>query len=164
MNKILNSSPLELTNNSFLDSTPSMNERTQDEMSKSNKSFFYNNSASFGQKRESPCTQINEDSNIIFWPESDNTLIDISEDSFPFSEQVYDKNSNDKLSKSIKKSYSNIEENIENKSLSFIPNVNESNDLDYFNMPKMFEDEEKASELSGDSFLSCLEIYPNPDD
>ena len=163
MNKIWNSSPLELTNNSFLDSTPSMNERTHDEMSKSNKSFFYNNSAAFGQKRESPCTQINEDSNIIFWPESDNTLIDISEDSFPFSEQVYDKNSNEKLSKSIRKSYSNIEENIENKSLSFIPNVNESNDLDYFNMPKMFEDEEKSSELSGDSFLSCLEIYPNLD-
>ena len=163
MIKIWNSSPLELTNNSFLDSTPSMNERTHDEMSKSNKSFFYSNSAAFGQKRESPCTQINEDSNIIFWPESDNTLIDISEDSFPFSEQVYDKNSNEKLSKSIRKSYSNIEENIENKSLSFIPNVNESNDLDFFNMPKMFEDEEKSSELSGDSFLSCLEIYPNLD-
>ena len=40
MNKLLNSSPLFLRKNSFLDNTPSMNEKTQDEVSKSNQLFF----------------------------------------------------------------------------------------------------------------------------
>ena len=163
MNKILNSSPSFLRKNSFLDSTPSMNERTQDEMSKSNQFFLQDNSVSVCQENESPCSQIDEDSNNIFWPESDNTIIDISEESFPFSEQINDKNSNEKVSQSINHSNLNIEDNIENKSLSFIPNINESNELDYFFMPKLFEDEEKSSGLSGDSFLSSLEISPNLD-
>ena len=163
MNKILNSSPSFLRKNSFLDSTPSMNERTRDEMSKSNQFFLQDNSVSVCQENESPCSQIDEDSNNIFWPESDNTIIDISEESFPFSEQINDKNSNEKVSQSINHSNLNIEDNIENKSLSFIPNINESNELDYFSMPKLFEDEEKSSGLSGDSFLSSLEISPNLD-
>ena len=164
MNKLLNSSSFLLGKNSFLDSTPSMNERTQDEMSKLNQVILQDKSV-FGQENESPCIQIDEDSNNILWPESDNTIIDISQESIPFSEQINDRISNEKVPQSINHSNLTIEENLglDNKSLSFIPNMNESNEMDYFCMPKLLEEEEKSSGLSGDSFLSILENSPNLD-
>ena len=165
MNKLLNSSPLFLRKNSFLDNTPSMNEKTRDEVSKSNQLFLQDNSVSFGQENESPCNQNDEDSNNILWPELDNTIIDISQEIIPFSEQINDKISNEKIPQSINHSNITIEENIgiENKSLSFIPNINESNEIDYFNMPKLLEEEEKSSGFSGDSFFSIIENSPNLD-
>ena len=149
---ILNSSPLFLRKNSFIDINSIKNENTQEEISQSNIFYKYDNSVSFGQENESPYMQSDEDSNNIFWPESD-----ISEESVPFS----DEKNIEKQSPVINHSNLSMDENISidnNKSLSFIPN-SDLNEFDYscLCMPKLNEEEDK---FSGDSFLSNLELTP----
>ena len=161
-----NSSSLFSRHNSFLDNKILMNEKSQDETAQSLQLFQQDKSVFSGQDNESPILQIDEDSNNNSWPENDNTLIDIFKDSPQIFEHMNDnKPLNEKVSPSGNHSNIILDENIsiENKSLSIIPNINESNELEFFNMNKIYEEEEKSSGLSGDSFLSVFDFSPIQD-
>ena len=161
-----NSSSLFSRHNSFLDNKILMNEKSQDETAQSLQLFQQDKSVFSGQDNESPILQIDEDSNNNFWPENDKSLIDIFKDSPQIFEHMNDnKPLNEKVSPSGNHSNIILDENIsiENKSLSIIPNINESNELEFFNMNKIYEEEEKSSGLSGDSFLSVFDFSPIQD-
>ena len=161
-----NSSSLFSRHNSFLDNKILMNEKSQDETAQSLQLFQQDKSVFSGQDNESPILQIDEDSNNNSWPENDNTLIDIFKDSPQIFEHMNDnKPLNEKVSPSGNHSNIILDENIsiDNKSLSIIPNINESNELEFFNMNKIYEEEEKSSGLSGDSFLSVFDFSPIQD-
>ena len=157
MQNILNSSPLLLKKNSFLDVKPLKNE-TQEIETQSNISLKKDNSVSFGQINESQVVQRDEDSSKNIGQDSDNIRNDFSKDStFPMF-----------LNEKKPLSNSSINENNSiDKFLSFNQNkdtcyLNELNELDIcFNMPKLNEDMAKMSGYSQDSFLSDLEISPN---
>lgn len=161
-----NSSSLFSRHNSFLDNKILMNEKSQDETAQSLQLFQQDKSVFSGQDNESPILQIDEDSNNNFWPENDKSLIDMFKDSPQIFEHMNDnKPLNEKVSPSGNHSNIILDENIsiENKSLSIIPNINESNELEFFNMNKIYEEEEKSSGLSGDSFLSVFDFSPIQD-
>ena len=161
-----NSSSLFSRHNSFLDNKILMNEKSQDETAQSLQLFQQDKSVFSGQDNESPILQIDEDSNNNFWPENDKSLIDMFKDSPQIFEHMNDnKPLNEKVSLSGNHSNIILDENIsiENKSLSIIPNINESNELEFFNMNKIYEEEEKSSGLSGDSFLSVFDFSPIQD-
>ena len=161
-----NSSSLFSRHNSFLDNKILMNEKSQDETAQSLQLFQQDKSVFSGQDNESPILQIDEDSNNNFWPENDKSLIDMFKDSPQIFEHMNDnKPLNEKVSPSGNHSNIILDENIsiDNKSLSIIPNINESNELEFFNMNKIYEEEEKSSGLSGDSFLSVFDFSPIQD-
>ena len=161
-----NSSSLFLKLNSFLDNKMLINEKSQDETAQSYQLFPQDKSVFSGQDNESRIFQIDEDSNNNFWPETDNTLIDMFKDSPQILDHMNDnKPLNEKVTPFGNHSNLILDENIsiENKSFSFIPIVNESNELEFFNMNKISEEEEKSSGLSGDSFLSVFDMSPIQD-
>ena len=161
-----NSSSLFLKLNSFLDNKMFINEKSQDETAQSYQLFPQDKSVFSGQDNESRIFQIDEDSNNNFWPETDNTIIDMFKDSPQILDHMNDnKPLNEKVTPFGNHSNLILDENIsiENKSFSFIPIVNESNELEFFNMNKISEEEEKSSGLSGDSFLSVFDISPIQD-
>ena len=161
-----NSSSLFLKQNSFFDNKMLINEKSQDETAQSYQLFPQDKSVFSGQDNESRIFQIDEDSNNNFWPETDNTLIDMFKDSPQILDHMNDnKPLNEKVTPFGNHSNLILDENIsiENKSFSFIPIVNESNELEFFNMNKISEEEEKSSGLSGDSFLSVFDISPIQD-
>ena len=161
-----NSSSLFLKLNSFLDNKMLINEKSQDETAQSYQLFPQDKSVFSGQDNESRIFQIDEDSNNNFWPETDNTIIDMFKDSPQILDHMNDnKPLNEKVTQFGNHSNLILDENIsiENKSFSFIPIVNESNELEFFNMNKISEEEEKSSGLSGDSFLSVFDISPIQD-
>ena len=161
-----NSSSLFLKQNSFFDNKMLINEKSQDETAQSYQLFPQDKSVFSGQDNESRIFQIDEDSNNNFWPETDNTIIDMFKDSPQILDHMNDnKPLNEKVTQFGNHSNLILDENIsiENKSFSFIPIVNESNELEFFNMNKISEEEEKSSGLSGDSFLSVFDISPIQD-
>ena len=161
-----NSSSLFLKQNSFFDNKMLINEKSQDETAQSYQLFPQDKSVFSGQDNESRIFQIDEDSNNNFWPETDNTIIDMFKDSPQILDHMNDnKPLNEKVTPFGNHSNLILDENIsiENKSFSFIPIVNESNELEFFNMNKISEEEEKSSGLSGDSFLSVFDISPIQD-
>ncbi len=161
-----NSSSLFLKQNSFFDNKMLINEKSQDETAQSYQLFPQDKSVFSGQDNESRIFQIDEDSNNNFWPETDNTIIDMFKDSPQILDHMNDnKPLNEKVIPFGNHSNLILDENIsiENKSFSFIPIVNESNELEFFNMNKISEEEEKSSGLSGDSFLSVFDISPIQD-
>ena len=161
-----NSSSLFLKQNSFFDNKMLINEKSQDETAQSYQLFPQDKSVFSGQDNESRIFQIDEDSNNNFWPETDNTLIDMFKDSPQILDHMNDnKPLNEKVTPFGNHSNLILDENIsiENKSFSFIPIVNESNELEFFNMNKISEEEEKSSGLSGDSFLSVFDMSPIQD-
>ena len=158
-----NSSPLFMRSNSFLDIKQLKNE-IQEEKNLSNFSIKHDNTFCSSQENESPFFQKEEDSNNIFWPEIDNainTINDLTEESF-HSLHIQEKSFIDKNILSINQLNITYDENfsIDNKSLS-----NDSNDIEAgklnINLPKLSDEEEKMSGLSGDSFLSNFDICPN---
>lgn len=161
-----NSSSLFLKQNSFFDNKMLINEKSQDETAQSYQLFPQDKSVFSGQDNESRIFQIDEDSNNNFWPETDNTIIDMFKDSPQILDHMNDnKPLNEKVTPFGNHSNLILDENIsiENKSFSFIPIVNESNELEFFNMNKISEEEEKSSGLSGDSFLSVFDMSPIQD-
>ena len=155
MQNFSNSSPL-LLKNSFLDKQ--LKNETQDEKTQSNLSRN-DNSVSFSQiNEESQVDQCDEDSSKNIWQDSENILNDFSEET-PFSVILNEK-------KPCKLNIT-IDENISiDKSSTFNQSkdtciLNESNEFELgLYMPK-FEDEEKMSGYSENSFLSGFEISPN---
>ena len=157
MQNYLNSSPLELRKNSFLDKplkNESQEEKTQSNISKND------NSVSFSQiNEESKVDQCDEDSSKNIWQDSENIINDYSEEC-PFHMIFNDKNPS--------KLNITVDENMSiDKSSSFNQSketcfLNESNEFELcLNLPKLNEDEEKMSGYSENSFLSGLEISPN---
>ena len=157
MQNYLNSSPLLLRKNSFLDKplkNESQEEKTQSNISKND------NSVSFSQmNEESKVDLCDEDSSKNIWQDSENIMNDYSEES-PFPMILNDKNPS--------KLNITVDENMSvDKSSSFNQSketclLNESNEFELcLNMPKLYEDEEKMSGYSENSFLSGFEISPN---
>ena len=156
-----NSSPIFFRNNSFLDN------KNQEEKAKSNINLRNNSSVLSGQESESPIGPNDEDSNNIFWHDTENIINDFSEESTPFSINLNDKNSS-LINQSNIIDENNIIEKIE-KSFSLSQNkdiINESNEneIEIFGLYsyKLNEDVEKMSGLSGDSFIS-FDISQNQD-
>ena len=155
-----NCPPLYKNKNSLLDIKLSKNE-TQEDKTLSNFSFKYDNTFCSSQDNESPFSQREEDSNTIFWQETDKSINDIYEESFNFL-HIPEKSIIEKNLPLMNQSNITYDENfsLDNKCLS-----NDSNDMEYgkniLNSPKLNDEDEKMSGLSGDSFLS--DIYPNQD-
>ena len=158
-----NSSSIFMGKNSFLDKKILKNEN-REERTQSNSILRNNNSSVLsGQENESPFGSQDEDLNFIFWHDTENLINDFSDESTPFSINLYEKSLNDKNSSLINQSNS-IEENnsIEKieKSFSLSQNrdiINEpnGNELDIIGLSShKNEDAEKMSGLSGDSFIS----------
>ena len=157
MQTILNSSRMSLRKNSFLDIKLLKNERSQEEMTQSNIFIDHDSSFILGQENES---HIDEDSNCYPWPESEYILNEISQESAPYSAQT-----NEKQSVIANPSNISMDENVSvdiNKSLSFNPSI-ESNEYDFPFLLQAFRANEEEDKLSGESFLSNLELTPNPD-
>ena len=157
MQPILNSSRMSLRKNSFLDIKLLKNENSQEEITQSNIFGDHDSSFVLGQENES---HIDEDSNCYLWPESEYILNEISQESTPYSAQTNEK-------QSIIANHSNIsmDENVSmdiNKSLSLYPS-SESNEYDIPSLLQAFRANEEEDKLSGESFLSNLELTPNPD-
>lgn len=157
MQPILNSSRMSLRKNSFLDIKLLKNEKSQEEITQSNIFIDHDSSFVLGQENES---HIDEDSNCYLWPESELILNEISQESAPYSAQTNEK-------QSIIANHSNLsmDENVSvdiNKSLSFNPS-SESNEYDFPFLLQTFKANEEEDKLSGESFLSNLELSPNPD-
>lgn len=157
MQPILNSSRKSLRKNSFLDIKLLKNENYQEEITQSNILGDHDSSFVLGQENES---HIDEDSNCYLWPELEYNLNEISQESAPYSAQTNEK-------QSIIANHSNIsmDENVSmdiNKSLSLYPS-SESNEYDFPFLLQAFRVNEEEDKLSGESFLSNLELTPNPD-
>ena len=157
MKPILNSSRMSLRKNSFLDIKVLKNEKSQEELTQSNIFGDHDSSFVLGQENES---HIDEDSNCYLWPESEFLLNEISQESAQYSAQTNEK-------QSIIANHSNIsmDENVfldVNKSLSINPS-NDSNEYDFPFLLQAFRINEEEDKLSGVSFLSNLELTPNPD-
>lgn len=160
MQMFQNCPPLYKNKNSLLDIKLSKNE-TQEDKTLSNFSFKYDNTFCSSQDNESPFSQREEDSNTIFWQETDKSINDIYEESFNFL-HIPEKSIIEKNLLLMNQSNITYDENfsLDNKCLS-----NDSNDMEYgkniLNLPKLNDEDEKMSGLSGDSFLS--DICPNQD-
>ena len=151
-----NSSPLFMNKNSFLDMKQLKNE-SQEDKTLSYFSLKQDNTFCSCQENESPFSQREEDSNTIFWQETDKSINDIYEESFNFlyfpEKSPIEKHplSNNQLNITYDENFS-----FDNKALS-----NDSNDLELgkynLNFPRLNEEDEKMSGLSGDSFLSSLD-------
>ena len=146
--------------NSFPDNKPIENEY-QEEKNQSKENPKNDNSVSFCQINESLFVQGDEDSSKNIWQDSEYSLNDFPEES-PFGIPLNDKTPISSIQLNL-----SIDENISiDKSSSFnqskdIYCLNESEfDGINLNMPKFNENEEK---ISGDSFLSSLELSPNQD-
>ena len=171
MQMIQNSAPIFMSKNSFLDTKPLKNE-TQEEKNLSNSSLKHDNTICSSQENEFLFFQKEEDSNNIFWPETDNAMNDISEESYNLL-GFAEKSPNEKHLQSINQSNITYDENfsLDNKSLSLSQNkdsgyLNESNEIDFgrFNLNLFrLNDEEEKSGVSGDSFFSSFEMIPNQD-
>ena len=149
-----------LYKNSLLDIKLSKNE-TQEDKTLSNFSFKHDNTFCSSQDNESPFSQREEDSNTIFWQETDKSINEIYEESFNLL-HIPEKSNIEKNPLLMNQSNITYDENfsLDNKCLS-----NDSNDMEYgkniLNLPKLNDEDEKMSGLSGDSFLS--DICPNQD-
>ena len=154
MQSFLNSSQSFSRKNSFINSKPLKNENISDEMTRSRLSKFFDNSGSFGQENDSPIIHSNEgDLNLIFSPDPENTMIECSLES---EKLLLEKQSSEIMDENLSmmdpnKSILSISPIINN-----LGNLNDS--IDYMNMHKFFEEEEK---LFGESFLSKSDIQQN---